>query len=66
MKTYKVWLRICIEEHDTITDSYRNVIKNDKTDELEEFDSDSLDEVCIFESDSYEDAQDYINDFLPY
>lgn len=66
MKTYKVWFRICIEEYDDESDSYRNVSKNDETGEMEEYDSDSLDEVCMFESDSYEDAQDYINDFLPY
>lgn len=66
MKTYKVWFRICIEEYDDESNTYRNVSKNDETGEMEEYDSDSLDEICMFESDSYDEAQKFSNDFKPW
>lgn len=61
MKEYKVWLKICIEEYDTTTETYRNVCKDEDTGVIEECDAASLDEICIFKFDSYDDAQAYIN-----
>lgn len=61
MKEYKVWIRICIEEYDTIAETYRNVCKDEDTGIIEECATEELDEACIFKSDSYDETQAYIN-----
>jgi len=65
MKTYTVWVRVCIEEQDTETGDCRNVALEDG--EVVEFtDTYAINETAAFKSESLEEAQEYVDHLAVY
>ena len=60
MKTYKVWIRACIEQYDDDTDNYDNVCLNqDGTIDIFQ----NIEESCVLRTNDIQEAQEFVDNF---
>ena len=61
MKTYKVWIRACIEQYDDETENYDNVCLNQDGTIAFFYDSDNIEEMCVLQTDDIQEAQEFVD-----